>query len=201
MCPLIADGGSNIPATLPKLWPPAPNRMVGSLLAGTDETPGEVFLWQGRSTRPIAGWLGGAMARGSADRYFQQDIKDTLKLVPEGIEGQVPYKGPSETSCISSPGAARGDGYVARETSRVPEKAQFVRITGAGLRESHVPTSPSRARARITPAGIVFRAKLTTTRPAKRGIVAYGAVRTGNSRSRCAAVSDKIHPNTIQKRS
>ncbi len=78
--------------------------MVGSLLAGTDETPGETFLYQGRSYKSYRGMGSvGAMARGSADRYFQQDIKDALKLVPEGIEGQVAYKGPVSGFCTSSP--------------------------------------------------------------------------------------------------
>jgi IMP dehydrogenase len=115
--------------------------MVGSLLAGTDETPGEVFLWQGRSYKAYRGMGSvGAMARGSADRYFQQDIKDTLKLVPEGIEGQVPYKGPVGNVCISSPAACapRWAMSARRNLAEFHEKAQFVRITGAGLRESHV---------------------------------------------------------------
>src|SRR3954466_2073990 len=94
--PVIADGGIKFSGDLAKaLAAGADVAMVGSLLAGTDETPGEVFLWQGRSYKAYRGMGSvGAMARGSADRYFQQDIKDTLKLVPEGIEGQVPYKGP-----------------------------------------------------------------------------------------------------------
>ena len=94
--PVIADGGIKFSGDLAKaLAAGADIAMVGSLLAGTDETPGEVFLWQGRSYKAYRGMGSvGAMARGSADRYFQQDIKDTLKLVPEGIEGQVPYKGP-----------------------------------------------------------------------------------------------------------
>src|SRR6202522_4007536 len=115
--------------------------MVGSLLAGTDETPGEVFLWQGRSYKAYRGMGSvGAMARGSADRYFQQDIKDTLKLVPEGIEGQVPYKGPVGNVMHQLAGGLRAAmGYVgARNLGEFHEKAQFVRITGAGLRESHV---------------------------------------------------------------
>ncbi len=116
--------------------------MVGSLLAGTDETPGEVFLFQGRSYKAYRGMGSvGAMARGSADRYFQQDIKDTLKLVPEGIEGQVPYKGPArERRASARRRPARGDGLCRRgEPARnSSEKAQFVRITARGLRESHV---------------------------------------------------------------
>jgi len=115
--------------------------MVGSLLAGTDESPGEVFLYQGRSFKTYRG-MGSvsAMARGSADRYFQQDIKDSLKLVPEGIEGQVPYKGPVGAVLHQLTGGLRAAmGYCGAHT--IPDlqrKAKFVRITGAGLRESHV---------------------------------------------------------------
>ena len=115
--------------------------MVGSLLAGTDETPGEVFLFQGRSYKSYRGMGSvGAMARGSADRYFQQDIKDHLKLVPEGIEGQVPYKGPVGNVLHQLTGGLRAAmGYVgAKNLPELHEKAQFVRISGAGLRESHV---------------------------------------------------------------
>jgi IMP dehydrogenase len=115
--------------------------MVGSLLAGTDETPGEVFLYQGRSYKSYRGMGSvGAMARGSADRYFQEDIKDSLKLVPEGIEGQVPYKGPASNVLHQLVGGLRAAmGYVGAATiAELHEKAQFVRISGAGLRESHV---------------------------------------------------------------
>src|SRR2546429_633602 len=111
------------------------------VIAGTDETAGEVFLWQGRSYKAYRGMGSvGAMARGSADRYFQQDIKDTLKLVPEGIEGQVPYKGPVGNVMHQLAGGLRAAmGYVgARNLAEFHDKAQFVRITGAGLRESHV---------------------------------------------------------------
>ena len=114
--------------------------MVGSLLAGTDETPGEVFLWQGRSYKAYRGMGSvGAMARGSADRYFQPEIRDTLKLVPEGIEGQVPYKGPVGNVLHQlAGGLSAAMGYVgARTLADFRQKAQFVRITGAGLRESH----------------------------------------------------------------
>src|SRR6202041_878470 len=95
--PVIADGGIKYSGDLAKAMAAGADcAMVGSLLAGTDETPGEVFLFQGRSYKTYRGMGSvGAMARGSADRYFQQEIKDTLKLVPEGIEGQVPYKGPA----------------------------------------------------------------------------------------------------------
>ena len=116
--------------------------MIGSLLAGTDETPGEVFLYQGRSYKAYRGMGSvGAMARGSADRYFQQDIKDTLKLVPEGIEGQVPYKGPVARRAAPAGRRACAPPWAmsAPTTSQdLHDKAQFVRITGAGLRESHV---------------------------------------------------------------
>ena len=116
--------------------------MVGSLLAGTDETPGEVFLYQGRSYKTYRGMGSvGAMSRGSADRYFQQDIKDALKLVPEGVEGQVPYKGAAATVLHQLAGGLRAAmGYVGAKN--LAEIAQARRnssaSTGAGLRESHV---------------------------------------------------------------
>jgi IMP dehydrogenase len=140
--PVIADGGIKYSGDLAKaLAAGADIAMVGSLLAGTDETPGEVFLWQGRSYKAYRGMGSvGAMARGSADRYFQQDIKDTLKLVPEGIEGQVAYKGPVGNVVHQLVGGLRAAmGYVgARNLDEFHQKAEFVRITGAGLRESHV---------------------------------------------------------------
>ena len=140
--PVIADGGIKYSGDLAKaLAAGADVAMVGSLLAGTDETPGEVFLFQGRSYKSYRGMGSvGAMARGSADRYFQQDIKDHLKLVPEGIEGQVPYKGPVGNVLHQLTGGLRAAmGYVgARNMAELHEKAQFVRISGAGLRESHV---------------------------------------------------------------
>ncbi len=140
---MIADGGIKYSGDLAKaLAAGADVAMVGSLLAGTDETPGEVFLYQGRSYKSYRGMGSvGAMARGSADRYFQQDIKDTLKLVPEGIEGQVPYKGPVVDRAASARRRpARRDGLCRRQGSSTSlhEKAQFVRISSAGLRESHV---------------------------------------------------------------
>ena len=115
--------------------------MIGSLLAGTDESPGEVFLYQGRSYKSYRGMGSlGAMGRGSADRYFQQDVKDQMKLVPEGVEGQVPYRGPVGAIVHQLAGGLRAAmGYVGAET--IPEfqqKARFMRITSAGLRESHV---------------------------------------------------------------
>jgi IMP dehydrogenase len=140
--PVIADGGIKYSGDLAKaLAAGADVAMVGSLLAGTDETPGEVFLWQGRSYKAYRGMGSvGAMARGSADRYFQQDIKDTLKLVPEGIEGQVAYKGPVGNVLHQLVGGLRAAmGYVgARSLDEFHQKAEFIRITGAGLRESHV---------------------------------------------------------------
>jgi IMP dehydrogenase len=156
--PVIADGGIKYSGDLAKaLAAGADCAMVGSLLAGTDETPGEVFLYQGRSYKTYRGMGSvGAMARGSADRYFQQDIKDTLKLVPEGIEGQVPYKGAVATVLHQLAGGLRAAmGYVGAESlADFRDKARFVRISGAGLRESHVhdvtitresPNYPSRA--------------------------------------------------------
>ncbi len=140
--PVIADGGIKYSGDFAKaLAAGASVAMVGSLLAGTDETPGEVFLYQGRSYKSYRG-MGSvsAMARGSADRYFQQDIKDALKLVPEGIEGQVGYKGPVSGVLHQLAGGLRAAmGYVgAKDLAELHDKAEFVRITGAGLRESHV---------------------------------------------------------------
>jgi IMP dehydrogenase len=140
--PVIADGGIKYSGDLAKaLAAGAACAMVGSLLAGTDETPGEVFLYQGRTYKTFRGMGSvGAMARGSADRYFQQDIRDTLKLVPEGVEGQVPYKGAAATVLHQLAGGLRAAmGYVgARTLQEFHDKAQFVRISGAGMRESHV---------------------------------------------------------------
>jgi IMP dehydrogenase len=140
--PVIADGGIKYSGDLAKaLAAGADVAMIGSLLAGTDETPGEVFLYQGRSYKTYRGMGSvGAMARGSADRYFQQDIKDSLKLVPEGVEGQVPYKGAASTVLHQLAGGLRAAmGYVgAKNIGELHEKAQFVRISNAGLRESHV---------------------------------------------------------------
>jgi IMP dehydrogenase len=139
--PIIADGGIKFSGDLAKaIAAGAATAMIGSLLAGTDESPGEVFLYQGRSYKSYRGMGSvGAMALGSADRYFQQDIKDSLKLVPEGIEGQVPYKG-SVTSVIHQlvGGLRAAMGYTGAATIlELQEKAQFIRISGAGLRESH----------------------------------------------------------------
>src|SRR5690242_8041606 len=140
--PVIADGGIKYSGDLAKaISAGADCAMVGSLLAGTDETPGEVFLYQGRSYKTYRGMGSvGAMSRGSADRYFQQDIKDALKLVPEGVEGQVPYKGAAATVLHQLAGGLRAAmGYVgAKDIGELHGKAEFIRITGAGLRESHV---------------------------------------------------------------
>jgi IMP dehydrogenase len=114
--------------------------MIGSLLAGTEEAPGETFLYQGRAYKSYRGMGSlGAMARGSADRYFQQDIKDQLKLVPEGIEGQVAYKGHAADVIHQLVGGVKAAmGYTGAATIADLQKAEFIRITNAGLRESHV---------------------------------------------------------------
>lgn len=139
--PVIADGGIKFSGDLAKAFAAGSEAvMIGSLLAGTDESPGEVFLYQGRSYKAYRGMGSvGAMARGSADRYFQQDIKDKLKLVPEGIEGQVPYKGPVGSVLHQLAGGLRASmGYVGGATIKdYQKKAEFVKITSAGLRESH----------------------------------------------------------------
>jgi len=140
--PVIADGGVRTSGDIAKaLAAGASTVMVGSLLAGTEEAPGETFLYQGRSYKSYRGMGSvGAMARGSADRYFQQDIRDQLKLVPEGIEGQVPYKGPVKDVIHQLVGGVRAAmGYTGSTTIKeLKDRAQFVRITNAGLQESHV---------------------------------------------------------------
>jgi IMP dehydrogenase len=140
--PVIADGGIKYSGDLAKaIAAGAHVAMVGSLLAGTEEAPGEVFLYQGRSYKGYRGMGSlGAMARGSADRYFQAEVTDALKLVPEGVEGQVPYKGPLSTVVHQIIGGLRAAmGYTGCKTiADFHRKAEFVRITGAGLRESHV---------------------------------------------------------------
>ncbi|HEY5048031.1 MAG TPA: IMP dehydrogenase [Rhizomicrobium sp.] len=140
--PVIADGGIRYSGDLAKaIAAGAHVAMIGSLLAGTEESPGEVFLFQGRSYKGYRGMGSvGAMARGSADRYFQAEVKDTLKLVPEGVEGQVPYKGPAGQVVHQIVGGLRAAmGYTGcRTIEELHAKAKFVRITGAGMRESHV---------------------------------------------------------------
>lgn len=140
--PVIADGGIRTSGDIAKaLAAGASTVMVGSLLAGTEEAPGETFLYQGRAYKAYRGMGSvGAMARGSADRYFQQDIKDQLKLVPEGIEGQVPYKGPVRDVIHQMVGGVKAAmGYTGSTTiAELQQKARFVRITNAGLSESHV---------------------------------------------------------------
>lgn len=139
--PIIADGGLKFSGDLAKaIAAGASIAMVGSLLAGTDECPGETYLYQGRSYKSYRGMGSvGAMARGSADRYFQAEVSDTHKLVPEGIEGQVPYKGPTSSVLHQLAGGLRAAmGYVGgADIKEFQDRATFVRITGAGLTESH----------------------------------------------------------------
>lgn len=139
--PVIADGGIKFSGDVAKaIASGASAVMVGSLLAGTDESPGEVYLYQGRSFKAYRGMGSvGAMARGSADRYFQAEVRDTLKLVPEGIEGQVPYKGPVSGVLHQLAGGLKAAmGYVGgKDIKEFQERATFVRISSAGLRESH----------------------------------------------------------------
>ena len=140
--PVIGDGGIKFSGDLAKaIAAGADCAMLGSLFAGTDEAPGEVFLYQGRTYKSYRGMGSvGAMARGSADRYFQQEVRDSLKLVPEGVEGRVPYKGPLSAVIHQFIGGLRAAmGYTGNAT--IPDKqrnCRFVRITNAGLRESHV---------------------------------------------------------------
>ena len=140
--PVIADGGLRTSGDAAKALAAGANTiMVGSLLAGTEEAPGETFLYQGRAYKSYRGMGSvGAMARGSADRYFQQDIQDQMKLVPEGIEGQVPFKGTAKDVIHQLVGGIKAAmGYTGSATIEdLRTKAEFVRITNAGLRESHV---------------------------------------------------------------
>jgi len=140
--PLIADGGIKFSGDIVKaIAAGASAVMIGSLFAGTEESPGEVFLYQGRSYKSYRGMGSlGAMARGSADRYFQAEVNDNLKLVPEGIEGRVAYKGPVEAVIHQLVGGLRaGMGYTGNRTiAELQTKAEFRRITSAGWRESHV---------------------------------------------------------------
>jgi IMP dehydrogenase len=140
--PVIADGGIKFSGDLAKaLAGGAEAAMIGSLLAGSEEAPGEVILYQGRSYKTYRGMGSlGAMARGSADRYFQKEVTDQMKFVPEGIEGRVPFKGPVANIIHQLIGGLRASmGYVGAANLReMREKAKFVKITSAGLRESHV---------------------------------------------------------------
>ena len=140
--PVISDGGIKFSGDLAKaIAAGADCAMLGSLFAGTDESPGEVFLYQGRSYKYYRGMGSiGAMARGSADRYFQQEVTSTLKLVPEGVEGRVPHKGPAGNIVHQLIGGLRAAmGYTGNATIREMQKnCTFVRITPSGLRESHV---------------------------------------------------------------
>ncbi len=139
--PVIADGGIKFSGDMVKaLAAGASCVMIGSLLAGTDESPGETYLYQGRTYKTYRGMGSvGAMARGSADRYFQQEVKDNLKLVPEGVEGQVPYKGPADNVLHQLVGGLRaGMGYVgAANLDEMRARAKFIRISPAAMRESH----------------------------------------------------------------
>ncbi len=140
--PVIGDGGLRTSGDAAKaLAAGASSIMVGSLLAGTEEAPGETFIYQGRAYKAYRGMGSvGAMARGSADRYFQQDIKDQMKLVPEGIEGQVPYKGPAKDVVHQLVGGVKAAmGYTGSATIEdLRTKSKFIQITNAGLKESHV---------------------------------------------------------------
>ena len=140
--PVIADGGIKYSGDVAKaVAAGADCVMIGSLFAGTEESPGEVFLFQGRSYKSYRGMGSiGAMSRGSADRYFQQEVSDTLKYVPEGVEGRVPYKGPV-TNVIHQlvGGLCASMGYTGNRTmDEMKRKCRFRRVTSAGLRESHV---------------------------------------------------------------
>ena len=140
--PVIADGGIKFSGDLVKaLAAGASTVMIGSLFAGTDEAPGEVVLYQGRSYKVYRGMGSlGAMTDGSADRYFQAEVGDADKLVPEGIEGRVPYRGRLTSNIHQLVGGLRsGMGYVgAPNLGELRRRARFVRITAAGLQESHV---------------------------------------------------------------
>jgi IMP dehydrogenase len=140
--PIIADGGVKYSGDVVKaLAAGAHSVMIGSIFAGTDESPGEMILYQGRSYKVYRGMGSlGAMKEGGRDRYFQEDIEEDAKLVPEGIEGRVPYKGPLSSSVFQLIGGLRaGMGYVGCGTlDELRQKANFIRITAAGLKESHV---------------------------------------------------------------
>jgi len=139
--PVIADGGIKYSGDIVKaLAAGAASVMIGSMLAGTEESPGEMVLYQGRSYKLVRGMGSiGAMKQGSADRYFQGDVEDSKKLVPEGIEGRIPYRGSLADTVYQLTGGLRsGMGYVgASNLGELEEKGRFVRITAAGLKESH----------------------------------------------------------------
>jgi IMP dehydrogenase len=140
--PMISDGGIRFSGDIVKALAAGGNSiMAGSLFAGTDESPGEVFLFQGRSYKSYRGMGSlGAMARGSADRYFQDEINESIKLVPEGIEGRIPYKGPVSNVLFQLTGGLKsGMGYTgSKDLSSLRKNAKFIRLTNSGITESHV---------------------------------------------------------------
>jgi IMP dehydrogenase len=140
--PMISDGGIRFSGDIVKALAAGGNCiMAGSLFAGTDESPGEVFLFQGRSYKSYRGMGSlGAMARGSADRYFQDEINESIKLVPEGIEGRIPYKGPVSNVLFQLTGGLKsGMGYTgSKNLSSLRKNAKFIRLTNSGITESHV---------------------------------------------------------------
>jgi len=140
--PMISDGGIRFSGDIVKALAAGGNCiMAGSLFAGTDESPGEVFLFQGRSYKSYRGMGSlGAMARGSADRYFQDEINESIKLVPEGIEGRIPYKGPVSNVLFQLNGGLKsGMGYTgSKDLSSLRKNAKFIRLTNSGITESHV---------------------------------------------------------------
>jgi IMP dehydrogenase len=140
--PVVADGGIKYSGDIAKaIASGADCVMIGALLAGTEESPGEIVLYQGRSYKTYRGMGSiGAMGRGSADRYFQQEVADSLKLVPEGVEGRVPYKGPAANVLLQLVGGLRAAmGYTGNATIvEMQRNCRFIRTTAAGLRESHV---------------------------------------------------------------
>jgi IMP dehydrogenase len=140
--PVIADGGIRFSGDLAKaIAAGADCVMLGSMFAGSEEAPGEVFLYQGRSYKSYRGMGSiGAMARGSADRYFQQEVRDALKLVPEGIEGRVPYRGPAADIINQLVGGLKAAmGYTGNADIRAMQAGcRFLRVSQAGWREGHV---------------------------------------------------------------